>query len=83
MYFYQRDDVVSNFYFAIRGIGAFVSEMDNEMFALIDPESYETNIDKLDQENLKTGSLQYFGCEDHVINTAAHVHDHSTSETAF
>ena len=46
MYFYQRGDVVDNFYFAIRGIGAFVSEMDNEMFALVDPDEQQASHNK-------------------------------------
>ena len=39
-------------------------------------------LSKLDGD-LNSGSLQYFGSEDFVINTAAHVHDHHEPNSAF
>ena len=65
--------MIDSFYFAIRGVGAFVlSDENHQMFALIDPMIYSTRKKNKGKDKEKGSvALQYFGAEDLVINVAA------------
>ena len=80
-YFYQKGDLIDNFYFSIKGVGAFVmAEMNNEMFAVIDPVNY---IPKRRSKRQIEQVHQFFGAEDLVINVAAICHDLTRKESDF
>ena len=73
-YFYHKGDAIDNFYFSIRGVGAFVmADMNNETFSVIDPIMYlSAKRKKKRKVEIKTQPvMQYFGAEDIVINVAA------------
>lgn len=76
---------MDNFYFAIKGVGAFVmSEMNNEMFAVVDPVNYIPRKKKKKGHQLAPQTIhQYFGAEDLVVNVAAICHDLSRNEHDF
>lgn len=50
-----------------------MTEVENEMFTIIDPELYDKN--KIDYPDMPQSVLQYFGAEDLVVNSAAQIHD--------
>ena len=75
MYFYQKGDLIDNFYFTIRGVGAFVRHgEDNALVAIIDPVIYAAR-KRSRKLNSQVNVHQYFGAEDIVINVAAQIHD--------
>lgn len=54
-----------------------MTESENEMFSVIDPELYQEH---KENQVKSINVLQYFGGEDLVINTAAKIHDKSRSQ---
>lgn len=81
-YYYQKGDLVDNFYFVIRGMGAFViAEADNQMCSIVDPSLFIER--RNNSKRAGVAVLQYFGCEDMVINVAAQVHDNNRSSDDF
>jgi len=83
-YFYQKGDLIDNFYFTIRGVGAFViSETNNDMFAVIDPVIYLARKKKGKRVGKNLSVHQYFGAEDLVINVAAICHDTTRTDADF
>jgi len=74
-FFYQKGDLIDNFYFAIKGTSSFVAtDLENAVFGIVDPVIFLAR-----QRGRKISRnaviLQYFGAEDMVINVAAQVHD--------
>ena len=69
-YLYQKGDSIDNFYFGIEGVLSFVlPEHHNMIFGVIDPARSVMQRSRLKRV------MQFFGCEDSVINTTAAVHD--------
>lgn len=82
-YFYQKGDLIDNFYFQIRGVGAFVmADANNELIQIVDPVIYLAR-HKHKKSAKKFPVLQYFGAEDIVINVATIVHDEKISPGDF
>ena len=69
-YLYQKGDRIDNFYFGLKGVFCFViPEYKNIIFGVIDP--LKSTLQRSKHKRI----LQFFGCEDSVINTTALIHD--------
>lgn len=82
-YFYQKGDLIDNFYFAVKGTSCFVAtDLENAVFGVVDPVIYLARQRGKKISN-KAVVLQYFGAEDMVITVAARVHDENRKHDDF
>ena len=75
---YQKGDIIDNFFFGVKGVFCFViPEHKNIMYGVIDP--VRSNL----QRSKRKRVMQYFGCEDSIVNTTALVHDRINIDDCF
>jgi len=77
-YMYQKGDNIDNFYFGVTGVYCFViPEHKNTIHGVVDPS--KANQQKARRKRI----MQYFGCEDSIVNTAALIHDRINIDDCF